>query len=107
MRTLICSLALTHSPAQVQFYCLDFGGGTLASIAGLPHVGSVAGRLDTDKVSRTIAEINALIAQRERGFADLGIDSMASYRKMRADGKVTDDPYGDVFLVVDGWFTLR
>jgi S-DNA-T family DNA segregation ATPase FtsK/SpoIIIE len=29
LRTLITSLALTHTPREVQFYCLDFGGGTL------------------------------------------------------------------------------
>ncbi|MEU0765188.1 type VII secretion protein EccCa, partial [Streptomyces microflavus] len=53
IRTLICALALTHRPTEVQFYCLDFGGGTLGTVAGLPHVGSVAGRLDTDRVGRT------------------------------------------------------
>ncbi|WP_211192779.1 type VII secretion protein EccCa [Actinoplanes sp. TBRC 11911] len=107
LRTLITSLALTHSPRQVQFYCLDFGGGTLGALADLPHVGSVAGRLDTDRVSRTVAEVTALISQRERRFAALGVDSMATYRQRRANGEITDDPYGDVFLVVDGWFTLR
>ncbi|WP_329111310.1 type VII secretion protein EccCa [Micromonospora sp. NBC_01699] len=107
LRTVICGLALTHSPREVQFYCLDFGGGALASIADLPHVGSVASRLDTDRVSRTLAEIAALIADRERRFGTLGVDSMATYRRRRADGTITDDPYGDVFLVVDGWFTLR
>ncbi|MBB2940608.1 S-DNA-T family DNA segregation ATPase FtsK/SpoIIIE [Actinoplanes lutulentus] len=107
LRSVIAALALTHSPAEVQFYCLDFGGGTLASIAGLPHVGSVAGRLDEDRVRRTVAEITALIARRERVFADRGIDSMATYRRQRAAGEIIDDPYGDVFLVVDGWFTLR
>ncbi|RIV33197.1 type VII secretion protein EccCa [Micromonospora radicis] len=107
LRSVICSLALTHSPSEVQFYCLDFGGGTLASIAELPHVGSVAGRLDEDRVRRTIAEITALIARRERIFAERGIDGMATYRRQRAAGQITDDPYGDVFLVVDGWFTLR
>ncbi|GLY93154.1 type VII secretion protein EccC [Actinoplanes sp. NBRC 103695] len=107
VRTLICSLALTHSAREVQFYCLDFGGGALSSIAGLPHVGSVAGRLDADRVTRTVAEVTALLLERERKFAALGVDSMATYRQMRADGRVTDDPYGDVFLVVDGWFTLR
>ena len=30
---------------------------------------------------------------------------MAAYRKRRAAG--SDDPFGDVFLVVDGWPTLR
>ncbi|MGI5520025.1 type VII secretion protein EccCa [Micromonospora sp. CA-259024] len=107
LRTLITSLALTHSPREVQFYCLDFGGGTLSAIADLPHVGSVAGRLDTDRVGRTVAEVTSLIIQRERRFSSLGVDSMATYRQMRADGRITDDPLGDVFLVVDGWFTLR
>ncbi|MDP9792682.1 S-DNA-T family DNA segregation ATPase FtsK/SpoIIIE [Catenuloplanes nepalensis] len=106
LRTLICALALTHGPADAQFYCLDFGGGTLATIGELPHVGSVAGRLDADRVGRTVAEITALITARERRFAELGVDGMATYRRMRADG-TADDPYGDVFLVVDGWFTLR
>ncbi|MEU7575341.1 type VII secretion protein EccCa [Micromonospora sp. NPDC049240] len=106
LRTLICALALTHSPREVQFYCLDFGGGTLGTLADLPHVGSVASRLDADRVTRTIAEVSALIAERERRFAAEGVDSMAAYRARRAAG-LDDDPYGDVFLVVDGWFTLR
>jgi S-DNA-T family DNA segregation ATPase FtsK/SpoIIIE len=106
LRTLIGALALTHSPREVQFYCLDFGGGTLASLEDLPHIGSVAGRLNVDRVTRTVVEVAALISERERRFAELGIDSMEAYRQLRAQAKV-DDPYGDVFLVVDGWFTLR
>jgi len=50
LRSLILSLALTHTPEEVQFYCLDFGGGGIVSIAGLPHVGSVATRLERDRV---------------------------------------------------------
>ncbi|MGW0436570.1 type VII secretion protein EccCa [Micromonospora sp. NPDC003197] len=107
LRTLISSLALTHSAEEVQFYCLDFGGGGLSALADLAHVGSVAGRLDTDRVGRTVAEVTGLIAERERRFGDLGVDDMATYRMMRAQGRITGDPYGDVFLVVDGWFTLR
>ncbi|MEW2444538.1 type VII secretion protein EccCa [Micromonospora marina] len=107
LRTLLCSLALTHSPREVQFYLLDFGGGGLAAIGDLPHVGSIAGRLDADRVSRTVAEVNNLMTERERRFAALGVDGIATYRERRASGEITDDPYGDVFLVVDGWFTLR
>ncbi|HWS35593.1 MAG TPA: type VII secretion protein EccCa [Actinoplanes sp.] len=107
IRTLIGALALTHSPAEVQFYCLDFGGGGLSSLSRLPHVGSIAGRLDTDRVSRTVVEIRGIIDARERRFAEHHIDSMQTYRRMRESGEVADDPYGDVFLVVDGWFTLR
>jgi S-DNA-T family DNA segregation ATPase FtsK/SpoIIIE len=105
LRTLILSLALTHTPQEIQFYCLDFGGG-LASTAGLPHVGSVATRLDRDRVVRTVAELTALLERREQFFTELGLESMAAYRAMRANGEITD-PYGDVFLVVDGWGVLR
>ncbi|WP_020661518.1 type VII secretion protein EccC [Amycolatopsis benzoatilytica] len=107
LRTLITSLALSHTPREVQFYCLDFGGGTLASIGGLPHVGGVSGRLDTGAVRRTVAEVATLLARRERLFAEHRIDGIATYRKLRAEGQFADQPYGDVFLVVDGWQTLR
>ncbi|MFF2141681.1 type VII secretion protein EccCa [Kitasatospora sp. NPDC058190] len=106
LRTLVLALALTHTPEEVQFYGLDFGGGGLVSIAGLPHVGSVATRLERDRVLRTIAELTQLLERREREFTERGLESMAAYRRLRALRQV-DDPYGDVFLVVDGWFTLR
>ncbi|HEX6970460.1 MAG TPA: type VII secretion protein EccCa [Micromonosporaceae bacterium] len=106
LRTLICALALTHTPAEVQIYCLDFGGGALTALRGLPHVGGVAGRLDAELVRRTVGEIAAVLTERERRFVELGIDSVAAYRKRRAAGG-DPDPFGDVFLVVDGWSTLR
>jgi DNA segregation ATPase FtsK/SpoIIIE, S-DNA-T family len=106
LRTLIMSLSLTHTPLEIQFYCLDFGGGGLASTAGLPHVGSIATRLDRDRVVRTVAELTALLERREKLFTELGLESMAAYRAKRASGEI-NDPYGDVFLVVDGWGILR
>lgn len=107
VRDLIMALALTHTPREVQFYCLDFGGGSLGALRDLPHVGGVTGRLDLERVHRTLAEVHALVARREKQFADEGIDSMATLRARRAAGELSDDPYGDVFLVVDGWGTIR
>ncbi|MBY4128569.1 type VII secretion protein EccCa [Rhodococcus fascians] len=108
LRSLILALAMTHSPAQIQFYCLDFGGGTLAGLAGLPHVGSVANRLDVDRVRRTVAEVAGVVRQREKTFRDRGIDSMAEFRRRRATQPVDPvDRFGDVFLVVDGWPSIR
>jgi S-DNA-T family DNA segregation ATPase FtsK/SpoIIIE len=51
LRTFVIGLALTHTPAQAQVYCLDFGSG-LAVLRGLPHVGTVAGRRDVDLIQR-------------------------------------------------------
>jgi S-DNA-T family DNA segregation ATPase FtsK/SpoIIIE len=107
VRTLITALALTHTPREVQFYCLDFGGGTLASLSGLPHVSGVAARVDTERVGRTVAEVTSLLTRREKFFLEHGIDSMATYRRRRAAGEFADEPHGDVFLVIDGWSTVR
>jgi S-DNA-T family DNA segregation ATPase FtsK/SpoIIIE len=107
LRSLISSLALTHSPWEVQFLCLDFGGGALRSLAGLPHVSGVAGRREGEAVRRTVAEATALLDERESRFTELGVDSIAAYRRLRLTGEVTDDAFGDVFLVVDGWNTVR
>ncbi|MFJ3892521.1 type VII secretion protein EccCa [Streptomyces sp. NPDC090083] len=107
LRSLIMALALTHTPREVQFYCLDFGGGTLSQLTGLPHVGGVAARLDTERISRTVAEVTAVLTQREQFFLDNGIDSMSTYRRRRAAGEFPDEPHGDIFLVIDGWSAVR
>ncbi|MGV9914645.1 type VII secretion protein EccCa [Streptomyces tendae] len=107
LRSLIAALALTHTPREVQFYGIDFGGGTLSGLSGLPHVGGVASRLDSERISRTVAEVTAVLNSREQFFLEHNIDSMATYRRRRAAGEFADEPHGDVFLVVDGWGTLR
>ncbi|BBX06280.1 ESX-4 secretion system protein EccC4 [Mycolicibacterium aichiense] len=87
VRSLITATSTRRDARRVQFYCIDFGGGTLDSLRRLPHVGSVAGRGETELVRRTVSHVGALLSAREA----------------RADV----DPYGEVFLVVDGWSSLR
>lgn len=106
LRTLVLSLAMTHTPSEIQFYGLDFGGGGIMSVAGLPHVGSIATRLEHDRVVRTIAQLLLLIENRESVFTSRGLESMAAYRELRRAGEI-DDPYGDVFLIIDGWYTIK
>jgi DNA segregation ATPase FtsK/SpoIIIE, S-DNA-T family len=84
LRTLVAALALTHTPAEAQFRCLDFGGGTLHGLAGLPHVAGVAAPGEAEAARGLVAEAAHLLAEREAGLA-----------------------YGDLFLVVDGWRALR
>ncbi|AKK29125.1 type VII secretion protein EccCb [Mycobacterium sp. EPa45] len=87
VRTLITALAVGTEPRRIQFYCIDFGGGALEILRRLPHVGTVAGRRETALVRRTLSHVAAILSARESGTGD--------------------DEYGDVFLVVDGWSTLR
>jgi S-DNA-T family DNA segregation ATPase FtsK/SpoIIIE len=108
LRTILLSTMLTHTPEEAQFYCVDYGGGTLHPFSVAPHVGVVAERNDEALVSRTFAEVLGLIAERERRFRGLGVGSIAEFRKRRAAGRL---PAGlraaDVFLVIDNWGAVR
>lgn len=108
LQTLVLAAALTHTPEQVQFYCLDFSGG-LSGLRDLAHVGSVAAGRDVDRVRRTFALVGNVIAHRQALFAELGIDSMREFRRRRGSPRESaeltsrGDQHGDLFLVIDGW----
>ncbi|MCV7171943.1 type VII secretion protein EccCb [Mycobacterium sp. CPCC 205372] len=105
LQTLMLSAAATHTPRQVQFYCVDLGGGGLMYLEDLPHVGGVATRAEPDRVNRVVAEVKAVLRAREAMFKQYRVGSIASYREMREDpnSPAAADPFGDVFLVIDGW----
>lgn len=107
LRTLLLSLVMTNTPREITLFGLDFGGGMLNVLHGLPHCAGVADRQQPDVVRRTVAEVSALLADRERTFREAGIESAADFRRRRALGEFTQDAHGDVFLVVDGYLTLR
>jgi len=107
LRTFVSALALKRTPLEAQVYCIDFGGGGLAPLAALPHVGGVAGRQDPERVRRTVTEVAALLDQRESRFASAGIDSPNALRTLRAQGAVEGAEWADVFLVIDNWPAVR
>ena len=105
LQTLMLSAAATHTPRQIQFYCVDMGGGGLVYLEDLPHVGGIATRSEPDRVNRVVAEVKAVLRQREAAFKRHRVGSVAAYRQMRDDPAhpASADPFGDVFLVIDGW----
>ncbi len=106
LRTIVTSMSLTTTPQESQFFVLDFGGGTFVPLADLPHMSGVGTRSEPDVVRRIVAEVQGIVDRREAYFRANGIDSIETYRTRRAAGRA-DDGYGDVFLVIDGWATLR
>ncbi|MGB3485209.1 MAG: type VII secretion protein EccCa [Mycobacterium sp.] len=87
--TFISSAAELHSPREVTFYCLDYGGGALQKIEELAHVGSVASPLDGERIRRTFGEIETLLQSRRR-----------------AGDRAPHDGYGHVFLVIDNLYAF-
>ena len=124
LATLIAGFALTHRPDQVQFYCVDLGGGLLHELAGLPHVGAVLSARAPDEVRRLIRELRTVVTEREEAFRRLEIESMPAWHRWRGEARPPErdgdgdghgdldfsgdgDGYGEVFLVVDGWSRFR
>jgi S-DNA-T family DNA segregation ATPase FtsK/SpoIIIE len=107
LASVVLGLALTHAPAEIGVHVLDFGGGALRPLAGLPHVGTVADRQEVDLVRRTVAELVAALGRRERLFREAGVTSVEAFRARRAAGEFPDEPATDLLLVVDGYLTLR
>ena len=81
VRTIIASLAATHTTDQLGFYVIDAGGGDSEVLETLPHVAGVAGRGDEETVRRVVDEV-------------LGIVDKRRARPART------------VLVIDGWHSL-
>ncbi|QIY94522.1 type VII secretion protein EccCa [Streptomyces sp. S1D4-11] len=107
LRTLALSLATAHTPYDVAVYGLDLVGGGLSALAGLPHVGGIAGRADHERAARTVAEVRTMLAEREELFRTHGIDSIDQLRHLRGKGQLSELGSTDIVLLIDGFGALR
>ncbi|MBK3555318.1 type VII secretion protein EccCa [Streptomyces sp. MBT56] len=107
LRTLVLSLALTHTPREIGVYGLDLVGGGLQTLSGLPHVGGIAGRADRERAARTVEEVRTMLALREDLFREHGIDSVDQLRTLHAAGRLPELTSAEILLVIDGFGALR
>ncbi|ALU93939.1 cell division protein FtsK [Streptomyces globisporus C-1027] len=107
LRTLVLSLALTHTPREIGVYGLDLVGGGLQALSGLPHVGGIAGRADRERAARTVEEVRTMLALREDLFREHGIDSVDQLRTLHAAGRLPELASAEILLVIDGFGALR
>ncbi|MCV7316353.1 type VII secretion protein EccCa [Mycolicibacillus parakoreensis] len=99
LQTFIMSAAALHTPREVSFYCLDYGGGQLSNLEDLGHVGSVASALEPEKIRRTFGELEQLLLARQQRQA---------FRRSSGNGSAAgfDDGFGEVFLVIDNLYAF-
>ena len=87
---------------------LDFGGGTFAPMAELPHVAGVGDPLRARRrTPRSWPRSPGIVDRREAYFRRAGHRLDRDLPRAAGGRARADDGYGDVFLVVDGWSTLR
>jgi ESX secretion system protein EccC len=94
LQSLVLAIAASQGPDRRQFYCLDLGGGSLFELQGLPHVGVVVGRGESEAAARLFRELLALLDDRARA------------RQASRPGSQAET-WPDVFLVVDNVGQLR
>lgn len=107
LRTLVTGLCRSYGPDEVQFYCIDLGGGTLYSLNGLPHVGAVVGRSEQETVVRLVREVRATIDDRAAAFRTHGAGSLADLRAKTDRTAMPAASLAEVFLLIDGIGLLR
>ena len=85
LRTVITSLALTHSPDELHIYILDFGGRAMSILGDLPHVGAVVTSEEEERVLRALRKVNDIIDQRQVLFSEAKVNSLDSYNLAHPD----------------------
>ena len=86
--TMLRALTLCHPPAEMHLYVADLGGGSLASLAALPHTGAVVRRDEPERMRRMVAQLTGELAAREAG-------------------RTPPPASPDIVLAIDGWASFR
>ncbi len=79
LRTLIASLAVIHSPAELQIYVLDFGGRGLDVLEGLPHLGASILPSEEERVQRLLRRLTTVLEERKSVLSQARADSLITY----------------------------
>ncbi|HWU10397.1 MAG TPA: type VII secretion protein EccCb, partial [Streptomyces sp.] len=107
LRTLVLSLALTHTPQEVGVYGLDLAGDGLQVLSGLPHVGGVAGHADRERAARTVEMVRGMLESREDLFREHAVESVGHLRALHRTGGLPQLASAEIVLVIDGFDALR
>ncbi|MCS6870143.1 MAG: FtsK/SpoIIIE domain-containing protein [Anaerolineae bacterium] len=102
LRTLITSLAATHSPRELHIYILDFGGKGLDVVRDLPHVASYALPSQDERVTAIMRRIQDELEQRKALLSQMRTDSIAEYNVAHPE-----KPVPAMLVVVDNFMELR
>nr|WP_229481609.1 FtsK/SpoIIIE domain-containing protein [Mycolicibacterium mageritense] len=105
LTTMITGAALMYTPKRVQFFVLAFSGADINAVKDLPHVSSFARGTDRNRVLSTLTALESLLSLREHAGVDMKVlrEQKFGGRPATAEHPMPDEPYGDVFLVIDGW----
>lgn len=81
LRTVLTSLAATHSPEAFHAYVLDFGGRQMNLFRNLPHVGAVITADEDERVQRLLRKLDSTLEQRKKVVTEQGEDNLYNFNR--------------------------
>ncbi|WP_233201960.1 FtsK/SpoIIIE domain-containing protein [Cryobacterium sp. Y11] len=102
LRTLAIAAGSTSDGGPVAVYGLDFAAGSLRMLEPLPHVGSVIGGDDTERIIRLFRLLKAELESRGNRFAEANASTIAGYRTL---ANHSNEPR--ILLLIDGFAAFR
>ncbi len=101
IQTILFSMALQYSPEKLNVFVMDFDGGSLASVASMPHCAKYASDGDEPSVEAILGTIRRLIAERRRIFTQKHCANFESFLAC------SDEPMPMILLVLDNYALFR
>jgi S-DNA-T family DNA segregation ATPase FtsK/SpoIIIE len=80
LRAIAGAIGRYCSPADVHLYGVDCGNNALLPLVGLPHVGAVVTRDQTDRMDRLVARLRRLVSDRQQQLAMAGVADATEQR---------------------------
>ncbi len=102
LRSLIVSLAATHSPDELHIYILDFGGRGLDVLTTLPHVGASIMPSEEERVQRLLRKLSSMLEERKSILSQARSDNLLVYNATHPNSIIPA-----VLVVVDNFAEFR
>ena len=88
LRSVITSLAATHSPDELHVYILDFGGRGLDVLEALPHRAASILPSEEERVQRLLRRLESILEERNRILSQARADNLSTYNANNPDNRL-------------------
>jgi S-DNA-T family DNA segregation ATPase FtsK/SpoIIIE len=105
LTTILLSLAVTHTPEEVNFYVLEYGAGSLKLFENLPHTGAVIRLDEKERLERLLNYLDQEMSRRTRTAYDTRSEADGDAPTQTDKGKYASA--AEIFLVINNFAELR
>ncbi len=107
LQTFLLSVAVSYSPADVNFFMIDYkGGGTGNLLKHLPHCAGVISNLSGKQIKRAMSAITSENKRRQKLLGSAQVNHIDAYTRLYREGKA-GRAMPHLLLVVDEFAELK